>query len=685
MTAVEERLRQTEARLRQAERRAQIAESSLQELAGSQETFRPAFHAPVISQQPGHDLPPNGNAPHRDLDGTTQPMFDELFGHNHRQSIPDAELNWGQKGPHRHVEINTHELEAPPHEQEDFSWDEQLAGDRVENVSSPGQGEEEQSVTDGMASLSVEDGRAGYLGVASGAAMLRLLLPDAEHRRPLRKSTQTGAGNTQVGDGRSEGWVPSPVYAERRIPEIDMDAAIDSYFSLYHQSYPIVHEPSFRAQYAQVIPRPNGKSFNALAYIVAAIGLFTTATGPVTRDLDLFEAGKANMSTDSLETGNITLVQTLALMSNYLQKRNKPNSGYNYLGLCLNMALGLGLHKEFHNWRISLLSKEIRRRVWWSVYVFSIGAMVTFGRPLSWPEDGVEVALPLNVDDRDLTNLSIGLPAAREGLTTHSAVAIQARFHLATKNIYAKVISLNFPSAADLIRLDDESIEPWRIRWLNGPGEVPAKFSFSQCNLEWRYRNLRIIMYRPFVIRQALQQRSGFPGSVHDEATFLAVDRCLAEAKASIYSIRRYWSEGPKHILGSWYGLYFLFQAAMIPCVSLRNNPMSSLASDWREQINTVLGVTSDMWTINPASRECHQVIFRLCGGFLGQPNETLGGFYPVEESPQTQLSAVYPMMWLNQTAAETDVYMPDECWNAFITDLTNDSLEFPQMPLSSR
>jgi transcriptional regulatory protein GAL4 len=236
---------------------------------------------------------------------------------------------------------------------------------------------DETNVTDGMASLSVEDKGAGYLGVASGAAMLRLLLPDAEHRGALRRSPQAHTRKISAAQSTRPdlGWVPTPVWLERDIASVDLDSAVNSYFSLYHVSYPIVHEASFRAQYAQVIPRPGGRSWNALAYMIGAIGMFTTSTGPVSRDLDLFEAAKANISIDSLETGNITLVQVLVLMSNYLQKRNKPNSGYNYLGLALNMAMGLGLHKEFHNWRIAPLSMEIRRRVWWCLHVFAIGAV----------------------------------------------------------------------------------------------------------------------------------------------------------------------------------------------------------------------------------------------------------------------------------------------------------------------
>lgn len=395
LTSLEERLRQVEHRCRQSERRAQNAEARLQQLANF-EDIATAKPSPKVgpSLSLGEDKSADGlsfglpdHAVTQDVSARPQQEHQLRPASVDWQFVDDAAnphstfgLDAGyQPGTDGEGPVLAHELEAPPSEADDFSWDEQSVGDRPEG-GFDGENlldDNDSTITDGMASLSVEDKGAGYLGVASGAAMLRLLLPDAEHRRPARRSigarlsTSSPWGPADTND--DEGWVSTPVWRERGIGEIDVDRAIDSYFSLYHLSYPLVHEPSFRAQYAQVLPRPNGRSWNALAYMLAAIGMFTTSTQPVTRDLDLFEAAKANISIDSLESGNITLVQVLVLMSNYLQKRNKPNSGYNYLGLALYMAMGLGLHKEFHNWRIAPLTMEIRRRVWYVKRISSYG------------------------------------------------------------------------------------------------------------------------------------------------------------------------------------------------------------------------------------------------------------------------------------------------------------------------
>ena len=277
-------------------------------------------------------------------------------------------------------------LETPP--EEDFEWDEL---DLI-NYQSPGSGIdvdsiEEDRIKDGMASLAVNEKEAGYLGVASGAALLRILEPDAKHMTPR----------------------PDPQYQSRRLPVLLVqpdinrhitDTMIDAYFTRYHLSYPILHEPTFRAQYSEVIPQPHGRSWHVLAYVVAAIGVYSSSTSVGDLDLRLFSHAKSMLSFDFLELGNLTLVQALTLISNLQQKRDKPNSGYNYLGLAVRMAMGLGLHKEFPGWNISPLKMEIRRRVWWSLCVFDVGATITFSRPEVWPYEGVEVSFPLNVTDR---------------------------------------------------------------------------------------------------------------------------------------------------------------------------------------------------------------------------------------------------------------------------------------------
>lgn len=180
-----------------------------------------------------------------------------------------------------------------------------------------------------------------------------------------------------------------------------IDLLIDAYFTNYHTSYPFIHEATFRAQYAELVPRPSATAWNMLFYTVLALGAWTLGDGYA--DLEEFFYRKASsygQEHSILESASLSLVQALVLISNFTQKRNKPNTGWNFLGVAVRMALSLGLHRELPQWNISLLQKEMRRRLWWGVYIFDSGASITFGRAILLPERHmIDVKGVLNIHD----------------------------------------------------------------------------------------------------------------------------------------------------------------------------------------------------------------------------------------------------------------------------------------------
>lgn len=154
---------------------------------------------------------------------------------------------------------------------------------------------------------------------------------------------------------------------------------------------------------------------------------------------------------------------------------------------------------------------------------------------------------------QDLTAASKSYPSESNSITPYTAVTTQARFHVATHECYDKVISKPFPTASELLKLEASVIEPWLASvppYFAEPAEVPPRYALPQAVLGWRLRNLRIIMYRPFVIRRALRRKAD-----QDPASGKAFDRCLADAQATIESISRFWTKHEHNRLSAWYGL----------------------------------------------------------------------------------------------------------------------------------
>lgn len=453
-----------------------------------------------------------------------------------------------------------------------------------------------------------------------------------------------------------------------------MEPFVEAYFSLYHRSYPIVHEATFRAEFMEVIPRPSGNAWQVLLFVIAAVGAFTASTQPSDVDLGLFEAAKARLSIDMLETGNLRLVQALTLISNYMQKRNKPNSGYNYTGLARRIAMGIGLHKEFPTWDGSLFEVEMRRRIWYCLYIFDVGAIITFSRPLDFPGDGIDVELPMNIHDtvsdlrlilfpnhwliviKDLTMGTKNTPPPANETTVYTHLRAQAAFHMATSQIYSKIISSPFPSAEELIVLDDQLIGHWLLTlppYFQEHVIQEPRFRLCHSILRWRYRNFRILMYRPFLVGRLMARPERPEAKDGDAQVELAIQRCLDAARESVELISAFWMHEHRSMMACWYGLYFLFQAILIPVICLRNDPQGELAVGWRDQIKQAIVVLESMAPLNPTALRCLSVIRDRCGTYLDPSVDGWGR--PTEESPQTQLANLYPLMWPTLEMAQLD------------------------------
>ncbi|GME31730.1 Sugar/inositol transporter [Neofusicoccum parvum] len=443
-------------------------------------------------------------------------------------------------------------------------------------------------------------------------------------------------GDIQADDAAlfSTGGRNSPVPMPQQIPPPSrLDAFIDDYFSLYHPSYSIIHEATFRAEYMEVIPRPPGTLWHVLLYAISALGACTSGKYPPGTDVALFEAAKSRLSFDILETGSMMLVQVLALMANYVQKANKPNSGYNYLGLAKRVAVGIGLHKEYSDWAVTPWQIEMRRRVWWCLVIFDVGASITFSRPIELPT-GIDIGLPQNFRDTDLTRATSRFPAEASETTVYTNLRCQALFDLAIKDIYSALISSPYPSAETLLSLDDSHISRWAADlppYFRAAAPQPSKFATAHAILHLRHRNFQIIMYRPFVLRAAILRARACPppAAAADDSSPIAhaIRRCLAAAETTIATVSALWLDddddgGPRTPMACWYGIYFLFQAVSIPLVSLRDEPGAAGAAAWRAQVRRAARALAEMAGVNATAGRCLRVVGRMAGPVLREEED---------------------------------------------------------------
>ncbi|EPY52178.1 transcription factor Thi1 [Schizosaccharomyces cryophilus OY26] len=92
--------------------------------------------------------------------------------------------------------------------------------------------------------------------------------------------------------------------------------------------------------------------------------------------------------------GNTNTVQSAILIALYLQPTVYQKASYSYFGLAVKTAISLGLHKNCEDLTLSQSSRELRNRLWWSVFCIDRFISIAMGRPFSIALENVTTPYP---------------------------------------------------------------------------------------------------------------------------------------------------------------------------------------------------------------------------------------------------------------------------------------------------
>lgn len=470
-----------------------------------------------------------------------------------------------------------------------------------------------------MAALSINPKGTGYFGLASSSVLLRAL-------RISEWDTPITPEDSEDTDYRTRANLYT--IASTPMPKIISDNLVDAFFLYYNSSYPIIHEQTYRAQYEGLIPRPRDDVWDLLHNAVQALGSWCICNEKNSADLIYYHQARSKLNSNILETGSLPMVQALTLLSNYVQKRNKPNTGWNYLGLAIRMALGLGLYREFPSWKSSPLKLEMRRRVWWVLYIFDAGAAVTFGRPINLPApEIVDVQLPLNINDRALTAETVEMPLQLSGPTIYSGIIAQSKFCILTNGMYNRLISKPSPSAEESLEFN-RSIEAFMADLPgyfqeNGPMDTSRQwFVLTRYRLLWRAKNFQVIMFRPFILQRVLfvgdsKQRMAAAHLTNSHAEQECRRICIQSARETITLVTDFLNTFQHSSVSVWYALYFLFQASLIPIICLSAEPNARDAPAWLDDVTRTKNLLLSLTQQNGLAARFYDVIERLSQQYL--------------------------------------------------------------------
>ncbi|KAI4721451.1 hypothetical protein E4T48_02281 [Aureobasidium sp. EXF-10727] len=288
---------------------------------------------------------------------------------------------------------------------------------------------------------------------------------------------------------------------------------------------------------------------------------------------------------------------------------SRPNLANNLMGATLRQATVLGLHREYidsgpvygsaaHN----ATSADVRRRTWWSLYVLDTWANTTTGRPsLGQPHKGITVRVPCV---RDISG-----PATAKFLP----LVHNIDFCRIASQIQDSLSATPLLPFEELNRFDKELLE-WHT-------DLPASLKPSISSavdhhrakrtthtkiletpsviMHWRYQNLRLLLHRPYLLATAL--RNGNESSLSAEEK-VGIGRCQAIAAQTISDISDMCRED---LLEGWNGVWFMYQAVMVPLVCIFSSLGKSQVSqtDNGHNIETTGSPTTDVGPEDRSSR----------------------------------------------------------------------------------
>lgn len=431
-------------------------------------------------------------------------------------------------------------------------------------------------ISDGMSALGIEHSNLKipiYYGLSSSNGLIRYLQKTdintkrniLEKYKPLSNDVNYRTNLESVKHAFGEGFLDNGEFHS---------VLFSCYFNTYHKCYPLLHRSSFMKDYLDFTNKQTKlhNSFKLLILAVLAIGSYCKYGDESVIDLLYYQKIKTEMkAVDIMEYNSFYLLEALTLIGNYCQKRNKPNTGWNYHGICFRMAISFGLHREINvdskkmnDKTLSIL--ERRRRIFWGLYVLDVGHCITLGRPIVSPSlESINIGFPTVDFDYNPGNNKVD-PNLIEGFVLEmKLLTISTRIN----NVLTSLDKNLIIKATKLLDLNDEILEfanniPAYFKDFSV--DIPEWFQFRRVKLIWRYKNMQVLMFRNYIWQLNRNRNSS-------ESNILktCVSTCLQVSLDTIDDINKYLNFRDLDYFSSWYGIYFLFHAVLVPILVIYN------------------------------------------------------------------------------------------------------------------
>ncbi|KAH2277429.1 hypothetical protein KXW96_002420 [Aspergillus fumigatus] len=389
---------------------------------------------------------------------------------------------------------------------------------------------------------------------------------------------------------------PRPKAQVSRPPSTDChapDQLIDAYFNFIHPFMPLLDETDFRQTYVSNTRRDEHDDTTHITYCKRA---------------------RQHLSLESLGSAHIETVQTLGIMAgHYLHYISQPNLAYVLIGAAIRMATALGLHKETADTdasesrplQSSSVPVDLRRRIWWSLYCLDTWGCMTLGRPT-------------------LGRTSMAVSTKPPASTPDTLILVEnIRFCQIATRAQEALAASPLPPYAQLHDLDTE-LADWYAQLpplLKTYEPCPDSIHTARTIMRWSLHNLRILLYRPFLLRYALRR---VPAIMLPSDERPAIEKCQQLARDAIRDIAETQVKSPAAAWGViWHG----FQASLVPLLKLSilaaeadgHDVDMEMVESCREQLEAAMAAIERVEAWQPTARPSLDLIAGIFGASMAR------------------------------------------------------------------
>ncbi|KAJ6031775.1 hypothetical protein N7540_002507 [Penicillium herquei] len=185
-------------------------------------------------------------------------------------------------------------------------------------------------------------------------------------------------------------------------PKEVADHLLAQYFNCIHSVFPVLHWPTFLAEYEQVY-RAGSIAGVSSEWAAVLFGVF--ACGAVhTVEPDREERAKEFVRISCViidvwqDSFNLDRARAALLASIFLYEVNSKSASWVWIGSAVRVAQEIGLHIESGPWHP--LEGEMRKRLWWGLYTWDRLLALEMGKPVLINDQDCDIDLPCPVDDQ---------------------------------------------------------------------------------------------------------------------------------------------------------------------------------------------------------------------------------------------------------------------------------------------